>query len=146
MDAIKKKMEKLSNETSEAEVRLNPCWGNVSFFITLPTLRTCFSVSFFQIRIAHFEDIKAANELEAEKYEEQLRNIQKKMQVIIIIISTTIIIIIISIIINNIINSNSTIINHHQFIIITINVFKITLMQAMESAYDVCIEDLFNQV
>ena len=137
MDAIKKKMEKLSNETSEAEVRLNPCWGNVSFFITLPTLRTCFSVSFFQIRIAHFEDIKAANELEAEKYEEQLRNIQKKMQVIIIIISTTIIIIIISI---------STIINHHQFIIITINVFKITLMQAMESAYDVCIEDLFNQV
>ena len=96
MDAIKKKMEKLSNETSEAEVRLNPCWGNVSFFITLPTLRTCFSVSFFQIRIAHFEDIKAANELEAEKYEEQLRNIQKKMQ-------------------------------------------------AMESAFDVCTEDLFNQ-
>ena len=36
----------------------------------------------FQIRIAHFEDIKAANEAEAEKFEEQLRNIQKKMQVI----------------------------------------------------------------
>ena len=59
MDSIKKKMEKLSNETASAEAR-----------------------------IAHFEDIKAANELEAEKFEEQLRNIQKKMQVIIIIIST----------------------------------------------------------
>ena len=35
MDAIKKKMEKLANETNEAEMR-----------------------------IAHFEDIKAANELE----------------------------------------------------------------------------------
>ena len=41
MDAIKKKMEKLSNETASAEAR-----------------------------IAHFEDIKAANELEAEKFEE----------------------------------------------------------------------------
>ena len=60
-------MEKLSNETASAEAR-----------------------------IAHFEDIKAANELEAEKFEEQLRNIQKKMQ-------------------------------------------------AMESAFDVCTEDLFNQ-
>merc|ERR1711953_55398 len=49
-----------------------------------------------EARIAHFEDIKAANEAEAEKFEEQLRNIQKKMQ-------------------------------------------------AMESQYDVCIEDLFNQ-
>merc|ERR1712083_169616 len=66
-DAIKKKMEKLSNETASAEAR-----------------------------IAHFEDIKAANELEAEKYEEQLRNVQKKMQ-------------------------------------------------AMESQFDVCTEDLFNQ-
>ena len=37
MDAIKKKMEKLANETNEAEMR-----------------------------IAHFEDIKAANELEVE--------------------------------------------------------------------------------
>ena len=27
-----------------------------------------------------FESIKAANEIEAEKFEEQLRNIQKKMQ------------------------------------------------------------------
>jgi chromosome segregation ATPase len=67
MDAIKKKMEKLANETNEAEMR-----------------------------IAHFEDIKAANELEAEKYEDQLKNVQKKIQ-------------------------------------------------AMESQYDVCIEDLFNQ-
>ena len=67
MDAINKKMEKLANETAEAEVR-----------------------------IAHFDDIKAANELEAEKFEEQLKAIQKKIQ-------------------------------------------------AMESAYDVCIEDLFNQ-
>jgi len=67
MDAIKKKMEKLANETAEAEAR-----------------------------IAHFDDIKAANELEAEKFEEQLKAIQKKIQ-------------------------------------------------GMESAYDVCIEDLFNQ-
>ena len=67
MDAIKKKMEKLANETAEAEAR-----------------------------IAHFDDIKGANEAEAEKYEEQLRNIQKKMQ-------------------------------------------------SMESQYDVCVEDLFNQ-
>ena len=111
--------------------------GKCFIFYYFTHVKNVFFCFFFQIRIAHFEDIKAANELEAEKYEEQLRNIQKKMQVIIIIIS---------IIINNIINSNSTIINHHQFIIITINVFKITLMQAMESAYDVCIEDLFNQV
>ena len=67
MDAIKKKMEKLSAETGQAEAR-----------------------------IAHFEDIKATNEAEAEKFEEQLRNILKKMQ-------------------------------------------------AMESQFDVCTEDLFNQ-
>merc|ERR1711935_1303855 len=67
MDAIKKKMEKLANETADAEAR-----------------------------IAKFEEIKAANELEADKFEEQLRVVQKKMQ-------------------------------------------------AMESRYDVCIEDLFNQ-
>merc|ERR1711899_532858 len=67
MDSIKKKMEKLSNETADAEAR-----------------------------IAHFEEIKAQNEAEAEKYEEQLRNVQKKMQ-------------------------------------------------AMESQFDVCTEDLFNQ-
>jgi len=67
MDSIKKKMEKLANETAEADMR-----------------------------IAHFEDIKAQNEAEAEKYEEQVRNIQKKMQ-------------------------------------------------AMESSFDVCTEDLFNQ-
>ena len=67
MDAIKKKMEKLANETADAEAR-----------------------------IAKSEEIKAANELEADKFEEQLRVVQKKMQ-------------------------------------------------AMESSYDVCIEDLFNQ-
>merc|ERR1711970_335226 len=67
MDAIKKKMEKLANETNDAEER-----------------------------IAHFEQVKAANELEADKFEEQLRVIQKKIQ-------------------------------------------------NMESSYDVCIEDLFNQ-
>jgi len=67
MDSIKKKMEKLANETADAESR-----------------------------IAHFDEIKAANEAEAEKFEEQVRNIQKKMQ-------------------------------------------------AMESAFDVCTEDLFNQ-
>merc|ERR1712037_996040 len=49
-----------------------------------------------ETRIAHFEEIKAQNEAEAEKYEEQLRNVQKKMQ-------------------------------------------------AMESQFDVCTEDLFNQ-
>ena len=67
MDSIKKKMEKLANETAEAESR-----------------------------IANFELIKAANEAEAEKFEEQLRVVQKKMQ-------------------------------------------------AMESQFDVCTEDLFNQ-
>ena len=67
MDSIKKKMEKLANETAEAEAR-----------------------------IAHFDEIKAQNEAEAEKYEEQLRVVQKKMQ-------------------------------------------------AMESQFDVCTEDLFNQ-
>merc|ERR1711981_817701 len=64
---IKKKMEKLANETAEAEAR-----------------------------IAHFEELKAQNEAEAEKFEEQVRNVQKKMQ-------------------------------------------------AMESQFDVCTEDLFNQ-
>ena len=67
MDSIKKKMEKLANETAEAESR-----------------------------IANYESIKAANEAEAEKFEEQLRVVQKKMQ-------------------------------------------------AMESQFDVCTEDLFNQ-
>merc|ERR1711953_1319503 len=67
MDSIKKKMEKLSNETADAESR-----------------------------IAHFEEIKAQNEAEADKFEEHVRNIQKKMQV-------------------------------------------------MESSFDVCTEDLFNQ-
>ena len=67
MESIKKKMEKLANETSDAEAS-----------------------------IPHFEEIKAANKLEAEKFEEQLKAIQKKIQ-------------------------------------------------AMENAYDVCIEDLFNQ-
>merc|ERR1711935_490052 len=67
MDSIKKKMEKLASETAEAEAR-----------------------------IAQFEEVKAGNEAEAEKYEEQVRNIQKKMQ-------------------------------------------------AMESQFDCCIEELFNQ-
>ena len=51
MDAIKKKMDKLSQETEDAERR-----------------------------IAQFEEIKTANEQEAEKFEEQLRAIQKKIQ------------------------------------------------------------------
>ena len=117
MDAIKKKMEKLSNETSEAEVkkmmlprtvmRMSLNWWFVMmirmvvmFTIvkivkTIHFIRLRFSPQsllpisnltfLFQIRIAHFEDIKAANEAEAEKFEEQLRNIQKKMQVITII-------------------------------------------------------------
>ena len=67
MDSIKKKMEKLANESAEAEAK-----------------------------IARFAGIKADNEIEAEKIEEQLRNVQKKMQ-------------------------------------------------AMESKFDVCTEDLFNQ-
>merc|ERR1712121_177778 len=49
-----------------------------------------------EVRIANFESLKAQNEAEAEKYEEQVRNVQKKMQ-------------------------------------------------AMESQFDVCNEDLFNQ-
>ena len=52
MDSIKKKMEKLASETADAEAR-----------------------------IAHFEEVKAANEAEAEKFEEQLRGVQKKIQV-----------------------------------------------------------------
>ena len=67
MDSIKKKMEKLANETADAEAR-----------------------------IAHFEEIKAANDAEADKFEDQLRNVQKKIQ-------------------------------------------------GMESQFDVCTEDLFNQ-
>jgi len=51
MDAIKKKMEKLANETAEAEAR-----------------------------IVKYEAMKAANEQEADKYEEQLRIVQKKIQ------------------------------------------------------------------
>ena len=51
MDSIKKKMEKLANETAEAEAR-----------------------------IAHFEELKAANKAEADKFEEQLKTVQKKMQ------------------------------------------------------------------
>ena len=67
MDAIKKKMEKLSAETAAAEAR-----------------------------ISHFERMKESNEAEAEKFEEQLRIVNKKIQ-------------------------------------------------TMESAYDVTVEDLFNQ-
>eukprot|EP00092_Neocalanus_flemingeri_P006710 GFUD01007248.1.p1 GENE.GFUD01007248.1~~GFUD01007248.1.p1 ORF type:complete len:287 (+),score=110.70 GFUD01007248.1:104-964(+) len=67
MDSIKKKMEKLASETAEAEAR-----------------------------IAKYDEIKAGHEAEAEKFEEQVRNLQKKMQV-------------------------------------------------MESQFDVCTEDLFNQ-
>ena len=51
MDAIKKKMEKLANETAEAEER-----------------------------IVKFEAIKTANEQEADKFEEQLKIVQKKIQ------------------------------------------------------------------
>ena len=46
MDSIKKKMEKLSNETADAESR-----------------------------IAHFEEIKAQNEAEADKFEEQVTDL-----------------------------------------------------------------------
>ena len=55
MDSIKKKMEKLSNETADAESR-----------------------------IAHFEEIKAQNEAEADKFEEQvgLRKIMKMFAMI----------------------------------------------------------------
>ena len=70
MDSIKQKMTKLANETADAEAR-----------------------------IAHFEEIKAQNEAEAEKYEEQLRNVQKKMQVIFMIFCIMIIVNIIMIMI-----------------------------------------------
>ena len=72
-------------------------------------------------------NIKAANEAEAEKYEEQLRNVQKKMQVFII-------------------NISIIIINTIFVIIIYTIVVVIVIIQAMESAFDVCTEDLFNQV
>ena len=68
-------------------------------------------------------NIKAANEAEAEKYEEQLRNVQKKMQVVIIHISVIV-----------------------GVIVIVIIIVIVIVMQAMESAFDVCTEDLFNQV
>lgn len=67
MDAIKKKMEKLTNETAAAEARIET-----------------------------FERLKESNEAEAEKFEEQLRIVNKKIQ-------------------------------------------------SLESAYDVTVEDLFNQ-
>ena len=67
-------------------------------------------------------NIKAANEAEAEKYEEQLRNVQKKMQVVIIHISVIVV------------------------VIINIVILIVIVIQAMESAFDVCTEDLFNQV
>ena len=51
MDAIQKKMEKLAAETREAETR-----------------------------ILKFESLKIENEREAEKFEDQLRIIQKKIQ------------------------------------------------------------------
>ena len=51
MESIKKKMEKQANETSDAEAS-----------------------------IPHFEEIRAANELDVEKFEEQLKAIQKKCQ------------------------------------------------------------------
>ena len=71
-------------------------------------------------------NIKAANEAEAEKYEEQLRNVQKKMQVVIIHISVIVVVIII--------------------VILNIVILIVIVIQAMESAFDVCTEDLFNQV
>merc|ERR1712013_601164 len=49
MDSIKKKMEKLASETAEAEGR-----------------------------IKKYDEIKAGHEQEAEKFEEQVRNLQKK--------------------------------------------------------------------
>ena len=75
-------------------------------------------------------NIKAANEAEAEKYEEQLRNVQKKMQVVIIHISVVVIVIVVVTVI----------------VIINIVILIVIVIQAMESAFDVCTEDLFNQV
>ena len=85
MDSIKKKMEKLSNETADAESR-----------------------------IAHFEEIKAQNEAEADKFEEQVGRSQNVQCL------------------------------HLNFQRQVRNIQK--KMQAMESAFDVCTEDLFNQV
>ena len=59
MDSIKKKMEKLSNETADAESR-----------------------------IAHFEEIKAQNEAEADKFEEQVGSRIKIMEMSAMICST----------------------------------------------------------
>ena len=55
MDSIKKKMEKLSNETADAESR-----------------------------IAHFEEIKAQNEAEADKFEEQVKSEENRSKEIVI--------------------------------------------------------------
>ena len=57
MDAIKKKMEKLANETNEAEMRF--CLPSCIFVTFVLKKQTT-----ILHRIAHFEDIKAANELE----------------------------------------------------------------------------------
>ena len=90
MDSIKKKMEKLSNETADAESR-----------------------------IAHFEEIKAQNEAEADKFEEQVKKWRKKHDQR----------------------------NYDQDAPVWQQVRNIQKkMQAMESAFDVCTEDLFNQV
>ena len=90
MDSIKKKMEKLSNETADAESR-----------------------------IAHFEEIKAQNEAEADKFEEQVKKWRKKQDQR----------------------------NYDQDAPVWQQVRNIQKkMQAMESAFDVCTEDLFNQV
>ena len=87
MDSIKKKMEKLSNETADAESR-----------------------------IAHFEEIKAQNEAEADKFEEQVTDQEYTSEIL------------------------DWVFQKRQ----VRNIQK--KMQAMESAFDVCTEDLFNQV
>merc|ERR1711976_808979 len=70
--------------------------GTLALPFTTPGVRTKRLTSWIALRIAHYEEVKALNEAEAEKYEEQVRNVQKKMQ-------------------------------------------------DMESQFDVCTEDLFNQ-
>merc|ERR1712099_92548 len=70
--------------------------GTLALPFTSVGVRPHHKSSWTASRIAHFEELKAQNEAEAEKFEEQVRNVQKKMQ-------------------------------------------------AMESQFDVCTEDLFNQ-
>merc|ERR1712156_1365367 len=54
--------------------------GTLALPFTSVGVRPHHKSSWTASRIAHFEELKAQNEAEAEKFEEQVRNVQKKMQ------------------------------------------------------------------